>query len=83
MNPRWSNPAGVFVGSRRGYLPTWTSTTMEPGRRRAKRSGMKTAFILLVIALMILPAIVTVRIMVTREKKRLRDEQNDGSGPAP
>jgi hypothetical protein len=35
---------------------------------------MKTAFVLFLIALMILPAIATVRIMVAREKKRLRDE---------
>ena len=35
---------------------------------------MKAAFILLLVALMILPAIVTVRIMLVREKKRQRDE---------
>jgi hypothetical protein len=37
---------------------------------------MKTAFVLLLIALMILPALITMRIMVVREKKRLRDEQS-------
>jgi hypothetical protein len=36
---------------------------------------MKTAFVLFLVALMILPAIATVRIMVAREKKRQRDEQ--------
>jgi hypothetical protein len=42
---------------------------------------MKTAFVLFLIALMILPAIVTVRIMLFREKKRLADEQRQSAGP--
>ena len=36
---------------------------------------MKTAFVLFLVALMILPAIATVRIMLHREKKRQRDEE--------
>ena len=36
---------------------------------------MKAAFALFLVALMILPAIVTVRIMLFREKKRQRDEE--------
>ena len=42
---------------------------------------MKTAFVLFLIALMILPAIVTVRIMLYREKKRQRDEQASPNKP--
>ena len=40
---------------------------------------MKTAFVLFMIALMILPAIVTVRIMLYREKKRQRDDEQASS----
>ena len=42
---------------------------------------MKAAFTLFLIALMILPAIVTVRIMLYREKKRQRDEQASSNEP--
>ena len=42
---------------------------------------MKAAFTLFLIALMILPAIVTVRIMLYREKKRQRDEQASPNEP--
>jgi hypothetical protein len=40
---------------------------------------MKAAFTLFLIALMILPAIATVRIMLARERRRQRDEE-DGRG---
>ena len=40
---------------------------------------MKTAFVLFMVALMILPAIVTVRIMLYREKKRQRDDEQASS----
>ena len=36
---------------------------------------MKAAFTLVLIALMIIPAVATVRIMLVREKKRQRDEE--------
>ena len=36
---------------------------------------MKAAFSLLLIALLIVPAALTVRIMVSRERKRQRDEE--------
>jgi hypothetical protein len=35
---------------------------------------MKAAFVLIMIAMLILPAVLTVRIMVNRERRRLRDE---------
>ncbi|MDB5672370.1 MAG: hypothetical protein JWO25_3329 [Alphaproteobacteria bacterium] len=44
---------------------------------------MKTAFVLVLIALMILPAMITMRIMVVREKRRMRDEGIEGPGPSP
>jgi hypothetical protein len=36
---------------------------------------MKTAFTLILLALLIVPAAITVRIMVWRERKRQRDEE--------
>ena len=39
---------------------------------------MKAAFTLFLIALMILPAIATVRIMLARERRRQRDEEERG-----
>ena len=36
---------------------------------------MKAAFALLLVALLIVPAVVTVRIMLWRERKRQRDEE--------
>jgi hypothetical protein len=44
---------------------------------------MKTAFVLFLLALMILPAIATVRIMLYREKKRQSEEQPQGPDPRP
>ena len=35
---------------------------------------MKTAFVLLLVAMLILPAAITMRIMVNRERQRMRDE---------
>ncbi|HEY1604816.1 MAG TPA: hypothetical protein VGF77_04390 [Allosphingosinicella sp.] len=43
---------------------------------------MKTAFFLILIALLILPPVVTVRIMVGRERRRLRERQA-GAAPGP
>ena len=40
--------------------------------------AMKAAFTLFLIALMILPAIATVRIMLSRERRRQRDEEERG-----
>ena len=36
---------------------------------------MKTAFVFFLVAMLILPAVVTVKIMVGRERRRLRDER--------
>ena len=66
------SPAGAI---RRGFF---LGEGCEPSCYAA---AMKTAFVLFLIALMILPAIVTVRIMLYREKKRQRDEQASPNEP--
>jgi hypothetical protein len=73
-------PASICRVKVRLFDETERPVGPDPAGRFAQESPMKAAFALILVALLVIPAAATVRIMLWREKQRQRNEDHPSQG---